>query len=146
MSASIRTIHEDTRQSIASRVKAVIQHTCAAYGASYDLDYQFSYAAVLNDAKVSQLVMDSAAPVSYTHLDVYKRQGVQGKLNFEYPEDADILLLDGHELQASMEALRRFSDIDSVMDAGTYHEETKVLAQQVTYLVCSCLLYTSRCV
>lgn len=63
MSASIRTIHEDTRQSIASRVKAVIQHTCAAYGASYDLDYQFSYAAVLNDAKVSQLVMDSAAQV-----------------------------------------------------------------------------------
>ncbi len=68
---------------------------------------------------------------------IFNCPGVQGKLNFEYPEDADILLLDGHELQASMEALRRFSDIDSVMDAGTYHEETKVLAQQVTYLVCS---------
>lgn len=63
MSASIRTVDETTRQKIAEHVKDIIQHTCKVYGAEYDLDYQFAYAAVINDAAVSRLVMESAAQV-----------------------------------------------------------------------------------
>ena len=63
MSASIRTVDETTRQKIAVHVKDIIQHTCMVYGADYDLDYQFAYAAVINDAAVSRLVMESAAQV-----------------------------------------------------------------------------------
>ena len=68
---------------------------------------------------------------------IFNCPGIQRKLEFHYPEQAEILLLDGHELQASLEALSRYPDIDSIMDAGTFHEETSVLAQKVTYLVCS---------
>lgn len=68
---------------------------------------------------------------------IFNCPGIQQELQFTFPNQVDILLLDGHELQASVEALNRFPDIDSVMDAGTFHEETSVLAQKVTYLVCS---------
>lgn len=63
MSASIRTIDENTRQKVAKSVKDMITNTCETYGATYDLDYQFAYAAVINDAAVSRLVMDSAKEV-----------------------------------------------------------------------------------
>lgn len=63
MSASIRTIDENTRQRIAKRVKVIIDNTCNMYGASYDLNYVFSYPSVINDQQITKLVMDSAAQV-----------------------------------------------------------------------------------
>ncbi|MDO5145680.1 MAG: amidohydrolase [Eubacteriales bacterium] len=63
MSASIRTVNEETRQKVAQRIRDVIDKTCQIYGATYDLDYTFSYPAVINDKDVSKLVMDSAKEV-----------------------------------------------------------------------------------
>ncbi|MBA1434387.1 amidohydrolase [Bombilactobacillus bombi] len=60
---SVRTINEATRQAIAARVKKIIKNTCDTYGATYDLNYQFAYAAVVNDPKLSQLVKNSALKV-----------------------------------------------------------------------------------
>ncbi|AXX64174.1 amidohydrolase [Bombilactobacillus bombi] len=60
---SVRTISEDTRQAIAQRIKKIIHNTCDTYGASYDLNYQFAYAAVINDGQLSQLVKASALDV-----------------------------------------------------------------------------------
>ncbi|MCO6541478.1 MAG: amidohydrolase [Lactobacillus sp.] len=60
---SVRTINEDTRQAIAQRIKKIIHNTCDTYGASYDLNYQFAYAAVINDGQLSQLVKASALDV-----------------------------------------------------------------------------------
>ena len=37
----------------------------------------------------------AAEPVSYTHLDVYKRQGWAGKGELDVGKDADLVLLDG---------------------------------------------------
>ena len=63
MSASIRTISEETRKKVELRVKEIIDNTCKTYGATYDLDYQFAYPAVINDQTVSELVMNSAREV-----------------------------------------------------------------------------------
>lgn len=63
MSASIRTTNEETRQKVARRVKDIIDNTCKTYGATYDLDYRFSYPAVINDKALSTLVMESAKEV-----------------------------------------------------------------------------------
>ncbi|RHW51822.1 amidohydrolase [Bombilactobacillus bombi] len=60
---SVRTINEDTRQAIAQRIKKIIHNTCDTYGASYDLNYQFAYAAVINDGQLSQLVKESVLDV-----------------------------------------------------------------------------------
>ena len=63
MSASIRTITDETRKKVEQRVKEIIDYTCKTYGATYDLDYQRAYPAVINDKTVSELVMDSAREV-----------------------------------------------------------------------------------
>jgi sulfofructose kinase len=48
-----------------------------------------------------------------------------------------ILLVDGHELQASLAALRAFPDAISILDAGSWREGTAQLAGQVDYLAAS---------
>lgn len=63
MSASVRTIQEDTRHKVAKRIHDIIENVCSTYGATYDLDYIYSYPAVINDKALSNLVMDSAKEV-----------------------------------------------------------------------------------
>ena len=63
MSASIRTISDETRKKVELKVKEIIDNTCKTYGATYDLDYQLTYPAVINDKEVSAMVMDSAREV-----------------------------------------------------------------------------------
>ncbi len=48
-----------------------------------------------------------------------------------------LLLFDGHELEASLEAMERFPDAITVVDAGSLREGTKVLAERVDHLVAS---------
>jgi sugar/nucleoside kinase (ribokinase family) len=48
-----------------------------------------------------------------------------------------VLLLDGHELDASLDALARFPNAQSVLDAGALREATEVLAGKVDYLLAS---------
>ena len=60
MSASIRTISDETRKKVELRVKEIIDNTCKTYGATYDLDYIFSYPAIINDKDFSKVVFDSA--------------------------------------------------------------------------------------
>ena len=46
-----------------------------------------------------------------------------------------VLLFDGHELDASLEALRAFPDAVSILDAGSLRKGTEELAGRVDYLV-----------
>ncbi len=48
-----------------------------------------------------------------------------------------VLLFDGHELQASLDAIVHFPDATTVLDAGSLREGTKVLAGKVDYVVAS---------
>ena len=48
-----------------------------------------------------------------------------------------VLLFDGHELDASLAALRAFPDAASILDAGSWREGTAALAGKVKYLVAS---------
>lgn len=48
-----------------------------------------------------------------------------------------VLLFDGHELTASLEALKLFPQAKSVLDAGSLRDGTRVLAERVDYLVSS---------
>jgi len=48
-----------------------------------------------------------------------------------------LLLFDGHELEASLEAMRAFPEAKSILDAGSLREGTRVLAGRVDYLVSS---------
>ncbi len=47
------------------------------------------------------------------------------------------ILVDGHELQASLEALNQYPDAISILDGGSFNERTEILSKMVDYLVCS---------
>lgn len=59
------------------------------------------------------------------------------EINFEYPDKIDVILVDGHELKASLEILELFPNAKSLIDAGTYKPELEELISKVDYLICS---------
>lgn len=96
------------------------------------------------DVRYVKQLDDFQTPVStiIAHVEQATRTifNCPGKLNacsFAFPSTCDVLLLDGHELEAGLEALKRYPDAISVLDAGTCKEETKVLGALVDHLVCS---------
>jgi sugar/nucleoside kinase (ribokinase family) len=48
-----------------------------------------------------------------------------------------VLLFDGHELEASLTAMERFPDAQTILDAGSLREGTQELARRVRFLVAS---------
>lgn len=60
LGATIRTVTDSTRQLIARRVKEMVEYVTKAYGATYDLNYIFSYPAIDNNAALCQLAQQAA--------------------------------------------------------------------------------------
>jgi sulfofructose kinase len=54
-----------------------------------------------------------------------------------HPLSPRVLLLDGHELEASLAALKAFPDAITILDAGSWREGTAALADKVHYLAAS---------
>lgn len=52
-------------------------------------------------------------------------------------QKVDTILVDGHELEASIEALKKYPDAVSILDGGSFNNRTETLAKMVDYLVCS---------
>ncbi|AEB06243.1 PfkB domain protein [Coriobacterium glomerans PW2] len=58
--------------------------------------------------------------------------------DFPIPTEApDVILADGHEAKAALSYLRAHPSAISVVDAGTFRQDTYEVAQHVDYLVCS---------
>jgi sulfofructose kinase len=72
---------------------------------------------------------------------IVNRKVAAGPLRFEEAALRDlsprVLLFDGHELPASLAALRAFPEAISILDAGSWREGTAHLAGQVDYLAAS---------
>lgn len=99
---------------------------------------------------------DIKTPVStiITHVEngsrtIFNCPSKSKEVAFRYPKTCDVVLLDGHEEEASIELLHRFPNAISMLDAGTCREETKRLAPLVDHLVCSqdfAFQYTGICI
>jgi sulfofructose kinase len=59
------------------------------------------------------------------------------KLKKKLKVKADIILVDGQELEASIDAIKNNPQAISIIDAGSLKEETLTLGKMVNYLVCS---------
>lgn len=78
------------------------------------------------------------ANASNGYRTIFNCPGIQKELPFQYPEEnVEVILVDGHELQASLAMLERHPKAISIIDAGTYKDETSILAGKVDYLICS---------
>ena len=108
---------------------------------------------------VRSMGMTPEEPVSYTHLDVYKRQDLMFKeLESRQPGHFAVRQYKKYKLAAgktaksiliSAAARTSIFDIQEVRDLTAYDElELDTLGDRKTalFLIMSCLLYTSRCV
>jgi sugar/nucleoside kinase (ribokinase family) len=82
---------------------------------------------VVNRITGSRTIINRKLPTAGAHLTPQSLHGV----------DPQLLLFDGHELEASLPALEAFPSAITVLDAGSLREGTSTLAGKVRYLVCS---------
>ena len=64
--------------------------------------------------------------------------GRKKETEYELPEaEVDVILRDGHEPDISLDAIRKYPQAVSLVDAGTCRNTTLRVAKEVDYLVCS---------
>lgn len=69
---------------------------------------------------------------------IINNPGHPQRVDYMLPEEkVDVILVDGHELEISLAAIKKYPDAISILDAGTCKPSTVELAQVVDYLVCS---------
>ncbi len=61
----------------------------------------------------------------------------EGMKPFELEEKPDIILIDGHEYEASKKILEKYPEAVSIIDAGRSKKEIITLAKMTDYVVCS---------
>lgn len=72
------------------------------------------------------------------HRTIFNCPGIVEPITFQMPSpDPDVILVDGHEPDASFKALKQYPDALSIIDAGTLRDATKELSKLVDYLICS---------
>lgn len=60
LSGSVRTINDDTRLLVKEKMEQAVKSVCEMYGATYDFNFQFGYAAVVNDEEKTDKVREIA--------------------------------------------------------------------------------------
>jgi sulfofructose kinase len=82
---------------------------------------------IVNRSNGSRTIINRKITAPALTLDHDKLAGLEPRL----------LLFDGHEPAASLEAMKAFPSATTVLDAGSLREGTQVLAPRVHYLACS---------
>jgi len=82
---------------------------------------------IVNRVTGSRTIINRKIPAASLHL---RRENLHGL-------DPQLLLFDGHELDASLAAVDAFPSAVTILDAGSLREGTSALAAKVKYLVCS---------
>lgn len=89
---------------------------------------------------------DKTAETTLSLIIVNKNNGSRTVLAHRLPNmelknkmelEADVILVDGQELKASLEAIENNPNAISIIDAGSLKEATVTLGKKVNYLVCS---------
>lgn len=98
------------------------------------------------DLRYLEINEESGTPISFIWANrdngsrtLFNHKKQIGTLRYlKFQEDApETILLDGHELTASMEAIKKYPKATTILDGGSYNSSTRRLAELVDYLVCS---------
>lgn len=60
---TVRTVNEDTRQRISRRIEEIVKGITMAHGASYTIDYEFCYPALINSEEFTKGFVESAKKI-----------------------------------------------------------------------------------
>ncbi|MDI3316911.1 MAG: amidohydrolase [Bacillota bacterium] len=63
MTGTVRTFDEVTREEVIRRMRALVEHLCAAAGASYDFEYNRGYPALTNHPQEARVLAEAARSV-----------------------------------------------------------------------------------
>ncbi|MGL5126550.1 MAG: carbohydrate kinase family protein [Fusobacteriaceae bacterium] len=83
------------------------------------------------------MIITNTSNGSRTILNHRNKNKIPPDYKIEYDSEFEIILFDGHEIELARMALETFPKAITVLDAGSYKEETVELAQKVNYLICS---------
>lgn len=102
------------------------------------------------DVDLSLIEIEKNYPTPFSTILINKENGSRTIINRKLPHrglkinkqlleniQPKVILVDGHELEASLEILERFPKAISLLDAGSLKEATEILARKVDYLVAS---------
>ncbi|USG66921.1 amidohydrolase [Brevibacillus ruminantium] len=128
---TVRTLNPALREKMPERIEKVLAGVTAAFGATYELDYQFGYPSILNDDKMVDLLLQTSDGVLgkgkyelvkpsmggedfsyYTHHvpGVFFRLGVAGEnKNTHYPLHHPLFDLDENALPIGVAMLSAFA-------------------------------------
>lgn len=72
------------------------------------------------------------------HRTILNAPMIENPFSIKWPKKApNVILVDGHELEAALASLKKYPEALSIMDAGTFKPELLELIGSVDYLVCS---------
>ncbi|MBC2851621.1 carbohydrate kinase family protein [Cetobacterium sp. 8H] len=83
------------------------------------------------------MIITNTSTGSRTILNHRNKNIIPEDYKIEYDKKPEIILFDGHEIELARLALKEFPESLTVLDAGSYKEETVELASKVDYLICS---------
>ncbi|WP_456277830.1 M20 metallopeptidase family protein [Bacillus sp. AK128] len=63
LEGTVRTLEPSVRETIEARIRKVVLGVCEAFGATYELDYQYGYPSVINDEKLVPLLTETATQI-----------------------------------------------------------------------------------
>ena len=82
---------------------------------------------IVNVKNGSRTIINRKVPHDYITVNIFEMEKFHPK----------IILMDGHELKASIQAMKLFPEAITVLDAGSAKQGTLLLAKEVDYLICS---------
>ncbi|MGL6063506.1 MAG: carbohydrate kinase family protein [Fusobacteriaceae bacterium] len=83
------------------------------------------------------MIITNTSNGSRTILNNRNKNVIPGNYKMKYIKKPEFILLDGHEIELARLSLNEFKNSISILDAGSYKDETVELASKVDYLICS---------
>ena len=83
------------------------------------------------------MIITNTSNGSRTILNHRNKNLIPSDYKIDYSLEPEIILFDGHEIELARMTLDTFPKAVTILDAGSYKEETVELAQKVDYLICS---------
>ncbi len=84
LEGTVRTFNEDTRSRIARRMEEIIKGITMAHGATYELDYEYCYPAVVNSEEFTKGFVESAKKILEEEAIVEMKTPVMGAEDMSY--------------------------------------------------------------
>lgn len=89
---------------------------------------------LINECNGSRTIINRQAPRAGEPLRLFTEAQTPHAI---WPRPPRVLLFDGHEREASLDAMRAFPRARTILDAGSLRPGTRALASRVDFLVCS---------